>query len=175
VGNAVSVRRPPGSCEAGICLAQSTPGGEGGPGVETRSDGTGGTAKRSTATAAAGVPLLLRLPTAAELATEIAEVWRAVEGAFAASAAAPAAAIASPVFVPGDSVIVQATPLDPTKPADQVLPGSLRREFPGEHLGKSLNDIREALKSATGKAKRSLQTAKKILEQAGRLLEKPKG
>jgi len=106
-GPAVSARRPPRLCDAGICLSQSTPGGEGGPGVESRNDGTGGTAKPSSA--AAAVPLVLRLPTVAELVTDIAEAWQVVEGAFAASAAAPAVAIGSVSVIPGDSVIVQAT------------------------------------------------------------------
>lgn len=69
----------------------------------------------------------------------------------------------------------QAAPrIDPTKPANEVLPGSLRREFPGQHLGKSLNDIKGALRTAEGADKKSLQTAKKILEQSERLLEKAK-
>jgi len=55
-----------------------------------------------------------------------------------------------------------------------VLPGSLRREFPGQHLDKSLNEIKEALRTAKVADKRSLQTAKKILEQAERLLDKVK-
>jgi hypothetical protein len=38
-----------------------------------------------------------------------------------------------------------------------------------------LNEIREALKDATGKDKLSLQTAKKLLEQAPRLMEKTGG
>jgi hypothetical protein len=117
---------------------------------------------------------LFRIPTAEEIMAALGRAWVVVEDAFVAEAL-PAAAVGAIVLPQGDSVIVQATQLDPSKPADQVLPGSLRREFPGEHLGKSLNDIREALKSASGKAKRSLQTAKKILEQAGRLLDKPKG
>jgi hypothetical protein len=35
-----------------------------------------------------------------------------------------------------------------------------------------LNEIKEALKSAEGPAKRSLQKAKKILEQQDRILDK---
>ena len=136
-----------------------------------RSDGTGGSAPAAPATA---IPLL-RIPAIDEALAAIGRALQVLGEALADAAAANAAAVASPLLVPGDSVIVRATPLDPTKPANDVLPGSLRREFPGEHLGKSLNDIREALKSAKGPAKRSLQTAKKILEQAGRLLEKPKG
>lgn len=62
--------------------------------------------------------------------------------------------------------------VDPDKPADEVLPGRLRPKFPGEHLDKSLNEIRKALKGAKGKDKRSLQTAKKLLEQVDRLLNK---
>jgi hypothetical protein len=62
--------------------------------------------------------------------------------------------------------------LDPTRPAEEVLPGSLQREFPGEHLGKSLNDIKDALEGATGAEKKALQKAKKLLEQYERLLKK---
>jgi hypothetical protein len=64
--------------------------------------------------------------------------------------------------------------IDADKPANEVLPGSLRREFPGEHLDKSLNQIREALKRAAGNERGSLQKAKKILEQADRLMDKVK-
>jgi hypothetical protein len=64
--------------------------------------------------------------------------------------------------------------IDPTKPANEVLLGSLRREFPGQHLNKSLNEIKELLRTASGEEKRSLQTAKKLLEQSERLLEKTK-
>jgi hypothetical protein len=64
--------------------------------------------------------------------------------------------------------------LDPTKPAENVLPGSLKRKFPTGLLGRSLNEIEEALKKATGKEKSDLKTAKKILEQVKRLLQKPK-
>jgi len=66
----------------------------------------------------------------------------------------------------------KAARIDPTKPANEVLPGSLRREFPGQHLNKSLNQIKDLLRTASGGEKRSLQTAKKILEQSERLLEK---
>ncbi|MEZ4465656.1 MAG: polymorphic toxin-type HINT domain-containing protein, partial [bacterium] len=61
---------------------------------------------------------------------------------------------------------------DPTKPAREVLPGRLRREFPAEHLDKSLNDIKAALSGESGQAKRSLQKAKKLLEQVDRLMQK---
>ena len=63
-------------------------------------------------------------------------------------------------------------PIDPNKPANEVLPGKLKREFPGEHLDKSLNMIKDALKIADGTEKRSLQKAKKILEQIDRLMGK---
>jgi hypothetical protein len=66
----------------------------------------------------------------------------------------------------------KALAIDPTRPANEVLPGSLRREFPGQHLNKSLNQIKDLLRTASGAEKRSLQTAKKILEQSERLLEK---
>jgi hypothetical protein len=69
---------------------------------------------------------------------------------------------------------LSADKLDPTKPAENVLPGSLKRKFPTGLLGKSLNEIEEALKKATGKEKSDLKTAKKILEQVKRLLQKPK-
>lgn len=62
--------------------------------------------------------------------------------------------------------------LDPTKPAQEVLPGSLKRKFPSQHLGKSLDEIRNELRTATGVNKQSLQTAKKLLEQSERLLNK---
>ncbi|MGC4069492.1 MAG: hypothetical protein QM784_33530 [Polyangiaceae bacterium] len=80
-------------------------------------------------------------------------------------------------MVPGDTPVdgvYNASRIDPNKPANEVLPGSLRRQFPGEHLGKSLNEIKERLKTATATDKRSLQTAKKILEQSERLLNKAK-
>lgn len=65
--------------------------------------------------------------------------------------------------------------IDPAKPAQDVLPGGLRREFPSQHLQKSLNEIKDLLRDATGEDKRSLQTAKKLLEQAPRLLQKTGG
>ena len=64
--------------------------------------------------------------------------------------------------------------INPNVPASDVVPGSLKRKFPGEHFGKTLNEIKDALKKSAGKEKKSLQTAKKILEQAGRLLDKRK-
>jgi hypothetical protein len=67
------------------------------------------------------------------------------------------------------------SPCDPTKPAKDVLPGSLKKRFPGEFLDKSLNEIKELLKTAKSAAKRKLQTAKKILEQQYRLGEKDLG
>ncbi|WP_437997659.1 hypothetical protein WMF26_44235 [Sorangium sp. So ce185] len=74
----------------------------------------------------------------------------------------------------GEDASRAASRIDPTKPAREVLPGSLRREFPGKHLDKSLNGIKDALRTESGAEKRSLQTAKKILEQSERLLEKTK-
>jgi hypothetical protein len=62
--------------------------------------------------------------------------------------------------------------IDPDKPASEVLRGQAKREFPGEHLDKSLKEIKELLKSAEGQEKRSLQKAKKILEQQDRILDK---
>jgi hypothetical protein len=52
--------------------------------------------------------------------------------------------------------------IDPDKPASEVLRGGAKREFPGEHLN---------LKTADGATKRSLQKAKKILEQQDRILD----
>ncbi|WP_437732812.1 SpvB/TcaC N-terminal domain-containing protein [Sorangium sp. So ce1335] len=90
----------------------------------------------------------------------------------------PAPAQAEPPQKPskrqGEGASRAASRIDPTKPAREVLPGSLRREFPGQHLDKSLNGIKDALRTASGAEKRSLQTAKKILEQSERLLEKTK-
>jgi hypothetical protein len=60
--------------------------------------------------------------------------------------------------------------VDPTRAARDVLPGRLRREFPSQYLGNSLNEIKEALNTATGSTKRDLQKAKKLLEQIPRLM-----
>jgi hypothetical protein len=60
--------------------------------------------------------------------------------------------------------------IDPTKPAREVLPGRVKRQFPGEYLDHSLREIKALLKKASGKEKRSLQKAKKLLEQLPRLL-----
>ncbi|WP_437589179.1 hypothetical protein [Sorangium sp. So ce1000] len=57
------------------------------------------------------------------------------------------------------------------------LGGSTRKpeaRIPGQHLDKSLNGIKDALRTASGAEKRSLQTAKKIPEQSECLLEKTK-
>lgn len=51
----------------------------------------------------------------------------------------------------------------------------MRREFPGQHLDKSLNGIKDALRTASGAEKRALEAAKSVLEQSERLLEKVKG
>ncbi len=59
---------------------------------------------------------------------------------------------------------------DPSKAAKHVLPGRLKREFPSQYLDKSLNEIKDMLKNATGAEKRALQKAKKILEQQERLM-----
>ena len=48
----------------------------------------------------------------------------------------PETIIVAPIIVPGDSGAVWR--IDPTRPARDVLPGSLHREYPGEHLDKSL-------------------------------------
>jgi DNA-directed RNA polymerase specialized sigma24 family protein len=60
--------------------------------------------------------------------------------------------------------------VDPTRRALDILPGSLRREFPSRYLGNSLNEIKEMLKAASGATKRDLQKAKKLLEQIPRLM-----
>jgi len=60
-------------------------------------------------------------------------------------------------------------------PAEDILPGRLKRVYPGEYLGHSLKEIKEKLKSAKGSEKKVLQKAKKILEQQERLSEKSKG
>ena len=64
---------------------------------------------------------------------------------------------------------------DAARPAQDVLKGRLRREFPSEHLDKSLDDIKDRLKKARGEDKRQLQKAKKLLEQQERLGEKNLG
>ncbi len=66
------------------------------------------------------------------------------------------------------------------KAAKDVLNGSLRRKFPSEYLGKSLGEIKDALKTVTGKTKDKLQTARKILQDSisdssDRLLKKVRG
>jgi hypothetical protein len=60
--------------------------------------------------------------------------------------------------------------VDPNKAARDVLPGSLKREFPSQYLDKSLNEIKDMLKIAAGPTKRNLQKAKKLLEQVPRLM-----
>jgi hypothetical protein len=57
-------------------------------------------------------------------------------------------------------------------PANEILPATLRRKYPSQYLGKSLNEIKDALRTATGKEKADLQTAKKLLENIKRLMEK---
>lgn len=61
--------------------------------------------------------------------------------------------------------------VDPNKPASEVLRGGAKREFPGEHLNKSLNEIRELLKTADGATRCSLQKATRFLEQQDRILD----
>jgi len=60
--------------------------------------------------------------------------------------------------------------VDPNKAAKDILPGRLRREFPSQYLGNSLNEIKDMLKTASGPRKRALQKAKKLLEQSPRLI-----
>ena len=102
-----------------------------------------------------------------------------MEAGTAGAAAGPALALTTPFMLCGDSACAGADTtivrIDPNKPARDVVPGSLRPEFPGEHWDKSLNEIKELLRKAGGKEKNSLQKAKKILEQADRLLGKNKG
>ena len=93
---------------------------------------TGGRARVAPATA---IPIW-RIPVVDETLAAVGRALQIVGEVLADAEAANAGAMASRLLVPGDSVIVRATPLDPTKPANDVLPGSLRREFPGEHLGK---------------------------------------
>jgi len=50
--------------------------------------------------------------------------------------------------------------------------GEVKRNFPRQHLDKTLTQIKDALKGAKGPAKNSLQKAKKIIENAERLQEK---
>jgi len=64
---------------------------------------------------------------------------------------------------------------DPTKPAREVLSGKLKREFPSELLGNSLNEIKSKLKVAKGVEKIKLKKAKKLLQEAKRLNEKNLG
>lgn len=61
-------------------------------------------------------------------------------------------------------------PVDPTRVAQDILPGSLKRESPSAYLGNSLNEIKDMLKTATGQTKREFQKAKKLLEQIPRLM-----
>jgi RHS repeat-associated protein len=42
IGNVGVAKRPPSACDVGMCLAQSTTAGEGGPSYQIRNDGTGG-------------------------------------------------------------------------------------------------------------------------------------
>lgn len=65
--------------------------------------------------------------------------------------------------------------VDPEKSAKDVLSGTTKRKFPAEFLDRSLDEIKDLLKHATGKEKRKLQTAKKLLEQGERLSEKEHG
>jgi len=44
----------------------------------------------------------------------------------------------------------------------------------GQHLNRSLNEIKELLRTASGEEKRSLQTAKKLLEQSSVFLRRRK-
>ncbi len=59
--------------------------------------------------------------------------------------------------------------------AVDILPGTLKRKFPGEYLGNTLSEVKELLRNAKGKEKSRLKTAKKLLEQSSRLAEKLRG
>ena len=61
---------------------------------------------------------------------------------------------------------------DKGRKASELVSGKLKREFPSEHLNKTPNEIEKALKNATGKEKKSLQKAKKLLQQQERLRDK---
>ena len=61
------------------------------------------------------------------------------------------------------------------KAAQDILNATLKRKFPSQHLDKSLNQIKDLLKTAKGKDKASLTRAKKALEQGVRLMDKLKG
>jgi len=58
--------------------------------------------------------------------------------------------------------------------AEDVLPGTLKRDFPEEHLGTSLAEMRNACRTAEGAELQKLQKAKKLLEQSKRLTEQVK-
>lgn len=58
------------------------------------------------------------------------------------------------------------------KKAQDLLSGKLKREFPSQHLDKSLVEIKEALKKASGLEQKDLKKAKKLLEQQSRLRDK---
>jgi len=58
--------------------------------------------------------------------------------------------------------------------AEDVIPGSLKREFPAQHLGKTLEEIKTELSKAKGRERKILQKAKKLLEQKDRIREKVK-
>jgi phosphatidylinositol kinase/protein kinase (PI-3 family) len=58
-------------------------------------------------------------------------------------------------------------------PAERILSGTAKREFPSELLRYSLDDIERFLRTGkSGIATSKLQKAKKLLEQAKRLAEK---
>ena len=65
--------------------------------------------------------------------------------------------------------------VDPNKPASSQLPGSLKRDYPGEYLSNSLNELEELYKTAKGETRKKIYKAIKLLEQLQRLLDKPKG
>ena len=48
----------------------------------------------------------------------------------------------------GQSGVLVHNDCEAGKPAQEVLQGTLRRKFPGEHLNKSLNQIKNLLKTA---------------------------
>jgi len=146
-GPGSAVRRPPSACSVGMCLAQSVPGAEGGPGVE-RSDGTGGSSPPGSAAPAAVAPVAPLLPALDEAILAFGRALHTIEEVFVVSEAAPAAMIGSVALVPGHSVIVRATPY-----TDKV--GKIAQEA-GKHLGRrvtprEINDAIHRVKENLGR------------------------
>lgn len=60
-------------------------------------------------------------------------------------------------------------------PAEDLLPGTLKRDLPSDYLDKSLSQIKDLLKHAEGPEREALQKVKKALEQTTRLMDKVGG